>query len=93
MVELESIKDYEVTGKLVLDERARGKWCQLPYGMKRDSEGRILRDKYGNIIYDYPNGCPSFGKNDECPPNCKSIEFFIDLSRKHWFIVAEFNIK
>ena len=74
MVELESIKEYEVTGKLVLDERARGEWCQLSYP-------------------NYPNGCPNYGKKPECPPNSKHVKTVFNLNEKHWFIVAEFDLK
>lgn len=88
-----SIKIYDVTGELVIDMRARGKWCKLPYGPLKDKNGKIKRDRYGNIKYDHPDGCPSYGKKEGCPPNSKKIYDFINLTQEHWFIVFEFDIE
>jgi hypothetical protein len=37
----------------------------------------------------HPEGCPHFGKRKECPPHAPFLEDFIDLSRPHYFMVAE----
>lgn len=87
-----SIKIYNVTGELVIDMRARGKWCKLPYGPLIDKNGKMKRDRYGNIKYDHPHGCPNYGKKEDCPPNSKKIDEFIDLTKELWFIVVEFDI-
>lgn len=86
------ISVHDVTGELVIDMRARGKWCKLPYNPLKDKNGRLKRDRYGNIKYRYPDGCPNYGKKEGCPPNSKKIDEFIDLTQKYWFIIVEFDI-
>lgn len=38
------------------------------------------------------NGCPNYNKSKDCPPYSPDIDKFIDLNRKHWFILEKFNI-
>lgn len=83
---------YNITGKLVIDYRAR-KWCKLPYGKSFDENGRVIRKKDGSIKYDHPNGCPNYGNKPDCPTQAPLIEEFIDLKKNHWFAVVEFYIK
>ncbi len=85
------INQYDVTGKLVIDYRAR-EWCLLPYGKSFDENGKVIRKKDGTIKYDHPDGCPNYGNKADCPDQAPLIEDFIDLEKNHWFIVVEFDI-
>jgi hypothetical protein len=64
----------------------------MPYGPMKDKDGKIKRDRHGNIKYDHPNGCPMYGTRPECPPQSPIIYDYIDLNREHWFFVIEFDI-
>ncbi len=37
----------------------------------------------------HPEGCPHFGKRKECPPSAPLVKDFIDLSKPHYFMVAD----
>ena len=37
----------------------------------------------------HPEGCPNFGKKKECPPSAPLVKDFIDLSKPHYFMVAD----
>lgn len=80
MIEM-PISTLTVTGHLVLDERARGEWCKLPYG-KRKCDDKPT----------HPKGCPNYGKKAECPPFAPLVGDFIDLSKNHWFIISRFDL-
>jgi predicted metal-binding protein len=80
----QAIMRIEVTGKLVIDYRAR-EWCKLPYGR--------YKTKTGKIRYTHPNGCPNYNKNSDCPPQAPLIEDYIDLTKKHWFVIYNFDMK
>ena len=41
----------------------------------------------------HPNGCPNFGKHDECPPKVKLLQDVFDINKDLHFIVEEFNLK
>lgn len=70
---------HDVTGEIVIDERAMGEWCQKPYGKQEN----------GCPNYNDPehSECPPF---DE--PNGGIISSFINLNKEHWFWVIEFDI-
>lgn len=40
----------------------------------------------------HPNGCPNYGKKDDCPPKCKKIEEVFNLELPHWLSIVEFNL-
>src|SRR3989304_8595156 len=40
----------------------------------------------------HPNGCPNFGKHDECPPKVKLFKDIFDANKDLYFIVEEFNL-
>lgn len=41
----------------------------------------------------HPHGCPNYGKRDTCPPKAPIVIDVFDLSKPHWFIVEEFDLK
>lgn len=41
----------------------------------------------------HPKGCPMYGKRPECPPDAPLVEDWINLSKPHWFVISEFDIK
>ena len=41
----------------------------------------------------HPKGCPNYGKNKTCPPKIGKINKLFDLSKQHWFVIAEFDLK
>lgn len=41
----------------------------------------------------HPKGCPNYGKSPECPPRIGRVGEVFDLTRAHWFVVEEFNIR
>lgn len=41
----------------------------------------------------HPNGCPNFNKNPDCPPTCKFISDFIDLTKKVYFVIVKFDLQ
>ena len=87
-----NIKEYEITGRLVIDLRAR-KWCKLPYGKSYDKNGKIKRKRDGSIKYSHPEGCPNYDKQERCPPKTSLDEHYLDINDKHWVIVFEFDMK
>ena len=42
---------------------------------------------------DHPKGCPNFNKKDGCPPRVKRVQEVFDLTRSHWFIGEQFDMK
>lgn len=43
--------------------------------------------------YNHPNGCPNFGKHNNCPPKVKLFEDIFNIDKDLFFIVEEFNLK
>lgn len=41
----------------------------------------------------HPNGCPNFGKHEECPPKVKLFKDVFDTNKDLHFIIEEFNLK
>lgn len=37
-------------------------------------------------------GCPNYGKVDRCPPKCKSVDYYFDLSKPLYLIHSEFYL-
>lgn len=67
-------KIIDVTGKLVIDLRAR-EWCKLPYP-------------------NHPKGCPNYNTGrPDCPPNAPLIQDKFDLTKQHWFVIVDFDLK
>ena len=40
----------------------------------------------------HPKGCPNYGISSICPPQVCLVNEFIDLTKKHYFIIEEFNL-
>jgi len=38
-------------------------------------------------------GCPNFGRSADCPPKAPLVEKWLDLTRPHWIVVAEFDLE
>jgi len=68
------------------------------------TESAFCVEVTGNLTIDYkvrdycrlpypghPEGCPHFGKREECPPQAPLIEHFIDLSKPHYLIIVKLN--
>ncbi|MFP4045870.1 MAG: hypothetical protein ACLFS3_02325 [Candidatus Aenigmatarchaeota archaeon] len=41
---------------------------------------------------DHPGGCPNYGEKEGCPPDAPDVDKFIDLNRRHWFVVVRFDL-
>lgn len=41
----------------------------------------------------HPKGCPNYGLKSHCPPQAPKIEDWLDLTKPHWFVVVDFNLK
>jgi len=41
----------------------------------------------------HPQGCPNYGKKDECPPHAPIVSDFIDLTKPHFFAIHAFDLK
>jgi predicted metal-binding protein len=50
-----------------------------------------VREKCALPYPGHPEGCPQYGKSEECPPLAPLVEDFIDLTKSHYFIIAEFT--
>ena len=73
-----------------------------PFVVEYNTGPILCYEVTGNLQIDYkmrdlcrqpypgnPEGCPYYGKRDECPPHAPLIEDFIDLSSPHYFLVSE----
>lgn len=41
----------------------------------------------------HKDGCPNFGKNEECPPKVDTVEKIFDLNKDLFFVVQPFDLK
>ncbi len=41
----------------------------------------------------HKNGCPNFGKSENCPPKSPIVEDYFDLNKDLYFIVEEFDLE
>lgn len=39
------------------------------------------------------NGCPNFGKSEQCPPKVKMVYDIFDINKPMWFIYIKFNLE
>ena len=73
-----------------------------PFVVEYNTGPVLCYEVTGNLEIDYkmrdlcrqpypgnPEGCPYYGKRDECPPQAPLIEDFIDLSKPHYFLVSK----
>ena len=40
----------------------------------------------------HKKGCPNYGKSDRCPPECKHLGVYFDLSKPMYLIHSEFDL-
>jgi hypothetical protein len=54
----------------------------------------FMRNKACKLPYpDHKKGCPNWNKKIGCPPNSPFVSEFIDLTRPHFFVLIEFDLK
>jgi predicted metal-binding protein len=41
----------------------------------------------------HSGGCPNFGRELKCPPYAPMVNDFIDLEKKHWFVIVRFKFE
>lgn len=41
---------------------------------------------------DHPHGCPNYNHRKDCPPTVCKIEDFLNLKRRMWLVVIEFDL-